>query len=84
MSAASQPISIASAASVISSPAPRSDDAAADDPFARLVEQKVGHPQSRPRDSERPPAAHGNTPLPYLIPAAFASFSVTPTQATSG
>ena len=41
-------------------------------------------PSSRPRDSERPLAAQGNTPLPYLTPAALASFSVTPTQATSG
>ena len=29
-------------------------------------------------------AIQGNTPLPYLTPAALASFSVTPTQATSG
>ena len=41
-------------------------------------------PSSRPSDSERPDAIHGNTPLPYLTPAALASFSVTPTQATSG
>ena len=41
-------------------------------------------PSSRPSDSERPLAAQGKTPLPYLTPAALASVSVTPTQATSG
>ena len=41
-------------------------------------------PSSRPRLSERPEAAQGKTPLPTLMPLAFASLSVTPTQATSG
>ena len=41
-------------------------------------------PSSRPSDSERPLAAHGKAALPYLMPAALASFSVTPTHATSG
>ena len=41
-------------------------------------------PSSRPSDSERPLAAQGKAALPYLMPAALASFSVTPTQATSG
>ena len=41
-------------------------------------------PSSRPSESERPLAAQGNTPLPYLTPLALASFSVRPAQATSG
>ena len=41
-------------------------------------------PSSRPSASERPDAAQGNAPLPYLMPLALASFSVRPTQATSG
>ena len=60
------------------------DDPGADDPVVGLVEQHLGQALVPPRDSERPEAAQGNTPLPYLTPAALASFSVTPTQATSG
>ena len=41
-------------------------------------------PSERPSVSDRPLAAHGKTPLPYPMPAARASFSVTPAQATSG
>src|ERR1700722_15851455 len=41
-------------------------------------------PSSRPSESDRPLAAHGKTALPYLIPFALASVSVTPAQATSG
>jgi hypothetical protein len=41
-------------------------------------------PSSLPSVRDRPDATHGNTPLPYFTPAAFASFSVTPTHATSG
>jgi hypothetical protein len=41
-------------------------------------------PSSRPSVSDRQDATHGNTPLPYLTPAALASFLVTPIQATSG
>ena len=41
-------------------------------------------PSSRPSESERPLAAQGNAPLPYLIPLALHSFSVSPAQATSG
>ena len=41
-------------------------------------------PSERPRDSDRPLAAQGKVPLPYLTPAALASFSVALTQATSG
>ena len=36
------------------------------------------------RGAERPLAIHGNRPLPSLRPDAWASVSVTPTQATSG
>jgi hypothetical protein len=41
-------------------------------------------PSSRPSVSDRQDATHGNTPLPYLTPAALASFLVTPIRATSG
>ncbi len=60
------------------------DDAAADDAVGGSSNSTLVMPSSRPRLSDRPLAAQGNTPLPYLIPAALASFSVTPTQATSG
>ena len=61
------------------------DDAAADDPLGGLVEQHLGHALvAAQRQRPAADAAHGNTPLPYLIPAALASFSVSPTQATSG
>ena len=39
---------------------------------------------SSPERQRASRAAHGNTPLPYLSPCAFASFSVSPAQATSG
>ena len=84
MSAASAPSSMASAASAIRSPA---DGPTMPQPMIRsVVSSKITlvMPSSRPSDSERPLAAHGKTPLPYLMPAALASFSVTPTQATSG
>jgi hypothetical protein len=54
------------------------DNSAADDPVDILVEQHL----ERRRESERPLAAQGNTPLPYLMP--LASFSVNPAYATSG
>ena len=37
-------------------------------------------PSSRPSDRARPLAAHGKAAFPYLIPCAFASVSVIPTQ----
>jgi hypothetical protein len=84
MSAASAPISMASAASAMRSPA---DGPTMPQPMARPVTSSNStfvSPSDRPRVSERPLAAQGKTPLPYLTPAALASFSVTPAQATSG
>src|SRR3954447_13122413 len=83
-SAASAPISMASAASAMRSPALGPTIPA---PMTRSLASSnntLVRPSSRPRDSDRPEPAQGNTPLPYLTPAALASFSVTPTQATSG
>ena len=84
MSAASAPVSIARAASAIRSPALGPTMPA---PMMRSVTSSkitLVRPSSRPNDSDRPDAAHGKVPLPYFTPAALASFSVTPTQATSG
>src|SRR5215212_7078921 len=84
MSAASAPVSMASAASAMRSPALGPTMPA---PMMRSVDSSnstLVMPSSRPSDRDRPDAAQGNTPLPYLTPAALASFSVTPTQATSG
>ncbi len=84
MSAASAPISIASAASAMRSPA---DGPTMPQPMTRSVvlsNSSFVMPSSRPSESERPLAAQGKTPLPYVTPAAFASFSVIPAQATSG
>jgi hypothetical protein len=84
ISSASAPISMASAASAIRSPAlgPTMPQ-----PRTRLVassNKSLVMPSSRPSESERAEAAQGKIPLPYLIPLALASFSVMPTQATSG
>src|SRR3954464_9892620 len=84
ISGASAPSSIASAASAMRSPA---FGPTMPQPMMRSVvssNSTLVTPSSRPSDSDRPLAAQGNTPLPYLTPAAFASFSVSPTQATSG
>ena len=71
MSSASQPISIASAASEIRSPA---DGPTIAQPISRPLSSShsvLVRPSSRPSDSERPLAAQGNTALPYLRPLAF-------------
>ena len=84
MSAASAPISMASTASAMRSPA---EGPVMPQPMIRpdaSSNSTLVIPSERPRVSERPLAAHGNTPLPYATPAALASFSVTPAQATSG
>ena len=75
---------MASAASAIRSPA---FGPTMPQPMMRsVVSSKITlvMPSSRPSDSERPLAAHGKLALPYLMPAALASFSVTSTHATSG
>ena len=84
MSAASAPVSMARAASAMRSPALGPTIPA---PMMRSVASSNStfvRPSSRPNDSDRPDAAHGNAPFPYFTPAALASFSVTPTHATSG
>ena len=84
MSSASAPISIASAASEMRSPAlgPTMPQ-----PMRRWLSSShkvLVRPSSRPSESDRPLAAQGKTALPYLTPFALASVSVTPAQATSG
>jgi hypothetical protein len=84
MSAASAPISMASAASAMRSPA---FGPTMPQPMMRSVassNRTLVTPSSRPSESDRPLAAHGKVPLPYFTPFALASFSVRPTQATSG
>jgi hypothetical protein len=61
-----------------------SNDATTNDAIGRLIEQDLGDPFVAPSERDRPDAAQGNTPLPYFTPLALASFSVSPTQATSG
>src|SRR5207342_91061 len=84
MSPASQPISIASVISAIRSPActPTTPP-----PITRCVtSSKISlvKPSVRPRPIARPEAAHGNFATPTFRFFAFASDSVTPTQAISG
>ena len=84
MSEGEAPSLIASAASEMRSPA---DGPTIPQPMRRSVSSSTRifvRPSSRPSDSDRPEAAHGNAPLPYLTPAALASLSVMPTHATSG
>src|SRR5438270_8185935 len=61
MSAASAPISIASAASAAKSPAD----------VPTMPHPMIGSCSSRPKDNDRPLAAQGNTPLPYLLALAL-------------
>ena len=84
MSTASAPISIASATSLIRSPAcvPTIPP-----PTTRCVSSSnssLVKPSSRPLAIARPDADHGNTPFLILRPCFFASSSVRPTHATSG
>ena len=85
MSATSAPISIASPASAIRSPA---DGPTMPAPSTRRVsgstQQLRQPPAPRPIASARPDAAHGKTAFSYATPCSLASVSVSPTQATSG
>src|ERR1700694_1450323 len=84
MSAASAPISVASAISLMRSPAPAPPIAP---PIRRWVSsEKISlvKPSSRPLAMARPEAAQGNLATPNLTPCFFASSSVRPAQAISG
>jgi hypothetical protein len=84
MSSALAPISIASAASAIRSPAFAPTMPA---PKSRPLASSNGslvRPSGRAMLSARPDAAQGKLPLPYLTPFALASVSVRPAQAPSG
>src|SRR6185436_16717938 len=81
-SAASLPISIASATSEIRSPA---FGPTMPPPITRCVagsNSSFVMPSSRPSVSERPLATQGNVAFSYAVPFTFASVSVRPTQAT--
>ncbi len=84
MSVASQPISMASAASAIRSPALGPTIPAPINRSVSSSNNSLVMPSSRDSARLRPLAAQGNTPLPYLIFFALASISVSPTHATSG
>ena len=84
MSVASAPISIASADLADQVAGMRADDAAADDAMGLFVEQQLGEAFVAAVGDGAADAAQGNMPLPILMPLAFASVSVSPTQATSG
>ena len=60
------------------------DDSAADDALGGFVEQDLGQALVAAKRQRAAGGSPGETPLPYLMPAALASFSVIPTQATSG
>src|SRR5690242_5037546 len=84
MSVASAPISIASAISLTRSPACVPTMAP---PTTRCVassNRSLVKPSSRPLAMARPDAAQGKTAFRTFTPLAFASSSVSPTQATSG
>ena len=85
MSSASAPISSACTVSAISSPALTPTMPGAEQPPRARLEEQLGQPSSRPSDSARPDAAHGNTAFSYSIAVRpCASVSVSPIQATSG
>src|SRR5467141_2117195 len=84
ISTASAPISIASAISLMRSPAPAPTMAP---PITRCVSsEKISlvKPSSRPLAMARPEAVQGNFATPNLTPCFFASSSVSPAQAISG
>src|SRR6202521_72855 len=84
ISTASAPISIASAISLIKSPACVPTMAP---PTTRCVassKRSLVKPSSRPLAMARPDAAHGKTLFCTFTPLALASSSVSPTHATSG
>src|SRR3984893_3848384 len=84
ISTASAPISIASAISLIRSPAWVPTMAP---PTTRCVassKRSLVKPSSRPLAMARPDAAHGKTLFCTFTPLALASSSVSPTHATSG
>ncbi len=61
------------------------DDGGADHPVVLGVEEQLGDALAAGRSTGAGPTRpRGSTPLPILIPFAFASVSVTPAQATSG
>ena len=60
------------------------DNPAADDALSGFVEQDLGQALVAAKRQRTPGGSPRETPLPYLTPAALASFSVVPTHATSG
>ena len=84
MSTASAPISIASAISPIMSPACVPTMPPPTMTWLASSNSSLVKPSSRPLAMARPEAVQGNKPFFTLRPRAFASSSVTPTQAISG
>src|SRR3954469_13411757 len=83
-SVASEPISTAKAISLMRSPAPRPTMPPPRMRWSSASKMSLVKPSSRALAMARPEAAHGNLETPTLVPAFFASSSVSPTQAISG
>src|ERR1041385_6238055 len=79
MSVASAPISTASAISLIRSPAPSPTMPPPSRRWLSASKMSLVKPSSRALAIARPEADHGNLATPTLVPAFFASSSVSPT-----